>query len=88
MFKLRQSHRLFLYIRNEISERSMIIYSVVVLYEIMIINWGLIIQIQSNEINQIEEQFYRIKTEFKNNSEVLNYGKICKPIMADLISQL
>lgn len=43
-------------------------YSVVVLYEIMIINWGLIIQIQSNEINQIEEQFYRIKTaELKQN---------------------
>ena len=68
MFKLRQNHRLFLYIRNEISERSMIMYSVVVLYEIMIINWGLIIQIQSNEINQIEEQFYRIKTaELKQN---------------------
>ena len=49
-------------VNNEISERSMIIYSVVVLHEIMIINWRLIIQIQSNEINQTEEKFYRIKT--------------------------
>ena len=62
MFKLRENCRLFLYIKNEISERSMVIYSVMVLYEIMIINWRLIIQIQSNEINQTEEKFYRIKT--------------------------
>ena len=38
MFKLRENCRLFLYIKNEISERSMVIYSVMVLYEIMIIN--------------------------------------------------